>query len=314
MAHSNLRITLCLCLVLLIVFGAFFPSLKNGFVNWDDDNYVVSSSSISSLSASNLKSIFTSFSVGHYQPLTILSYAFDYHFFKLNPYHYHLTNLILHLLNSLLVFYLIYLLSGNIGVSFITAILFGIHPLHVESVAWVSERKDVLYSFFFLLSCITYLYYLTKGRNSKYYLLSLFLFLCSLLSKSMAVTLPLLLLLIDYYLKREPNKQLLLDKIPYFCLTAISCIIVFFGVILFGGLRQEAHFSLFSMLAVASYGIVFYLGKFFLPINLSCLYPYYNFEYNPTYLYSIISVILLSLMVALTVKYTRKLLFGTLFF
>ena len=233
MAHSNLRITLCLCLILLIVFGAFLPSLKNGFVNWDDDCYVLNSSSISSsISASNLKSIFTSFSVGHYQPLTILSYAFDYQLFKLNPYYYHLTNLILHLLNSLLVFYLIYLLSGNIGVSFITAILFGIHPLHVESVAWISERKDVLYSFFFLLSCIIYLYYLTKERNSKYYLLSLFLFLCSLLSKSMAVTLPLLLLLMDYYLKRKPNKELLLDKIPYFFLTAISCIIVFFGVIL----------------------------------------------------------------------------------
>ena len=130
----------------------------------------------------------------------------------------------------------------------------------------------------------------------------------------MAVTLPLLLLLIDYYLKREPNKQLLLDKIPYFCLTAISCIIVFFGVILFGGIRQEAHFSLFSIFAVASYGIVFYLGKLFLPIKLSCLYPYYNFEYNPTYLYSIIAVILLTLIVALSVKYTRKLLFGAFFF
>ena len=310
----NIRIILCLCLILLIVFGAFSSCLKNGFVNWDDDNYIVNNTAISSVSTANLKNIFSSFFVGHYQPLTILSYALDHHFYKLNPLGYHLTNLILHLLNSLLVFYLIYLLSGNIIVSFITAILFGLHPLHVESVAWVSERKDVLYSFFFLLSCIIYLYYLTKGNKSRYYLLSLFLFLCSLLSKSMAVTLPLLLLLLDYYLKRKPGKALFLDKIPYFILSIISCLIVFFGVILFGGIRQEAHFSFFSTLSVASYAIIFYLGKLFLPIKLSCLYPYYNFEYNPTYLYSIIAVILLGILVVLSVKYTRKLLFGMLLF
>ena len=312
---TSLNIAFCTCLILAIVFVAFFPSLKCGLVNWDDDNYVINNTSITSISVPNLKSIFGSFFVGHYQPLTILSYLLNYQFFKLNPFGYHLTNLILHLLNCLLVFYLIYLLSRNIGVSFITAILFGIHPLHVESVAWVSERKDVLYSFFYLLSAITYLYYLTREHKSRYYLISLFLFLCSLLSKSMAVTLPLLLLLMDYYLKRKPNRGAILDKIPYFCLSAISCIIVLFGLILStGGIRQEAHSSLFSILSVASYGIVFYLGKLFLPVKLSCLYPYYNFEYNPTYLYSIIAVILLALIMALSVKYTRKLLFGAAFF
>jgi len=142
--NPNLRISLCICLLLLIVFGAFYPSLKCGFVNFDDDNYVVNNTSISSLSVPNLKAIFGSFFVGHYQPLTILSYLLDYQLFKLNPFGYHLTNLILHSFNSLLVFWLIYLLSGNIGVSFLTAILFAIHPLRVESVAWVSERQDAL--------------------------------------------------------------------------------------------------------------------------------------------------------------------------
>ena len=308
----NPRTTLYICLILLVVFGVFFPSLKNGFVNWDDDNYVVNNSSISSISLPNLKTIFGSFFGGHYQPLTILSYLFNYQFFKLDPYYYHLTNLILHLFNSLLVFYLIYLLSRNTRISFLTAILFGIHPLHVESVAWVSERKDVLYSFFYLLSAITYLYYLTREHKSRYYLFSLFLFLCSLLSKSMAVTLPLLFLLMDYYLKREPNKQLLLDKIPYFCLSLIFGIIAIFGVYSGNAVRSGSHFNLLSMFSVASYAIVFYLGKLFLPIRLSCLYPYYNFEYNPAY--SIIVVILLALIVALSVKYTRKLLFGVVLF
>ena len=274
MHKTSLNIAFCACLILVIVSLSFLPSLKCGLVNWDDDRYLSNTPAVQSLSLTTVKEASTSFFIGHYQPLTILSYALDYHFYKLNPYHYHLTNLILHLLNSLLVFYLIYLLSGNIIVSFITAILFGLHPLHVESVAWVSERKDVLYSFFFLLSCITYLYYLTKGNKHKYYILSLFLFLCSLLSKSMAVTLPLLLLLIDYYLKRKPNKTLLLDKIPYFFLSIIFGIIAIFGV----GIRPKVGFSLFGALSAASYATVFYLGKLFLPIKLSCLYPDYSFE------------------------------------
>ena len=314
MHKTSLNIAFCACLILITVFLSFSPSLKCGLVNWDDDRYLSGTPAVQPISLTAAKEASTSFFIGHYQPLTILSYALDHHFYKLNPLGYHLTNLILHLLNSLLVFYLIYLLSGNIGVSFITAILFGIHPLHVESVAWVSERKDVLYSFFFLSSCIAYLYYRRREHSSKYYILSLFLFLCSLLSKSMAVTLPLLLLLMDYYLKRKPSKTIFLDKIPYFFLSIISCLIVFFGVILFGGIRQEAHFSLLSTLSVASYAVIFYLGKLFLPIKLSCLYPYYNFEYNPTYLYSIIAVILLSVLIVLYVKYTRKILFGAALF
>jgi hypothetical protein len=308
---TSLNIAFCACLILIIVSLSFLPSLKCGLVNWDDDRYLSNTPAVQSLSLTTVKEASTSFFIGHYQPLTILSYALDYHFFKLNPYNYHLTNLILHLLNSLLVFYLIYLLSGNIIVSFITAILFGLHPLHVESVAWVSERKDVLYSFFFLLSCITYLYYLTKEHKSRYYLLSLFFFLCSLLSKSIAVTLPLVILLLDYYLKRKPGKIFFLDKIPYFVLSIIFAIIAIFGVYLDNVVRSEPHFSLFSTLSVASYAIIFYLGKLFLPIKLSCLYPYHNFEYNLTYLYSIIAVVLLGILIVciFSNQWTQRVLF-----
>jgi tetratricopeptide (TPR) repeat protein len=318
MGKTNFRIPLCLILILIIVFGAFYPCLKNGFVNWDDDKYLGETAAAQPFSLAALKDTFTSFSVGHYQPLTILSYLFDYQFFKLKPFGYHLTNLILHLLNCLLVFWFIYLLSRNLALSFLTSLLFAIHPLRVESVVWISERKDVLYAFFYLSALISYLYYLFKEKNSKFYLLSLFLFLCSLLSKSMAVTLPLILLLLDYYLKRKPERAVLLDKIPFFILTLLSSLIVVFGIILFGGIRPGSHYSFLSMLSVASYAIVFYLTKLFLPLKLSCLYPfynfYYNFQYNPLYLYSILTVILLALIVILSVKYTKKLLFGSAFF
>jgi tetratricopeptide (TPR) repeat protein len=172
----------------------------------------------------------------------------------------------------------------------------------------------VLYSFFYLLALISYLYYLAKEKNSRFYLLSLFLFLCSLLSKSMAVTLPLILLLLDYYLKRKPDKSVLLDKIPFFLLALISSITVVFGIILFGRVRPEVHYNFLSMFSVASYAIVFYLGKIFLPVKLSCVYAYYNFEYNPFYSYTIIVVVALFIIIAFSIKYTKKLLFGATFF
>ena len=139
-------------------------------------------------------------------------------------------------------------------------------------------------------------------------------FILSLLSKSMAVTLPFILLLLDYLIKRKPGKVMFIDKIPFFCLSLMSCFIVVFGLIIIGGVRLEPHYGLFSTLATASYGITFYLTKTLFPLNLSCLYPYNNFEYNPVYLYSIITVIILFIVVFVSLRYTKKLLFGAAFF
>ena len=311
---DKLKLITSVVLILITVFAAFLPSLKCGFINWDDYKYIVDNTAITSLSLTSLKTIFTSFFVVHYQPLTILSYSFDYQYYKLNPFGYHLTNLILHIFNCLLVFYFIFLLSKNIGASLITTIFFGIHPLRVESVVWISERKDVLYAFFYLSSMISYIYYLTKNNKLKYYFFSLFLFLCSLLSKSMAVTLPFVLLLLDYYLKRKPEKISFLNKVPYFCLSFIFSSIAILGSYLDNALRSESHYNFFSMLSVACYDIVFYITKLLFPLRLSCLYPYYSSEFNLVYLYSIIAVILLCVGLILSIRYTKKILFGGLFF
>ncbi len=163
----------------------------------------------------NIETIFDSIYMGHYHPLTLLSYSLEYRFFKLNPFAYHLTNLILHLMNGLLVFWLIWMLKGGVLTSLVVSLLFGIHPLHVESVAWISERKDVLCSFFFLGSLVVYLTYL-KTRRMRAYFLSLFLFLLSLLSKSMAVTLPLVLVLCDTLLDRKFDRKCSDRKDPLF--------------------------------------------------------------------------------------------------
>ena len=163
------EIIVCLCLILGVVAAAFFPCLKNGFTNWDDPEYITENPLIRSFSLQNLKTIFSSFIFANYHPITILSFMLEYSFFQFNPYNYHLTNLLLHLSSCLLVFWLVFVITGRISVAILTALLFGVHPLQVESVAWISERKGLLCGFFFLGAIISYLYYLRKERISAYY-------------------------------------------------------------------------------------------------------------------------------------------------
>lgn len=265
------KITFLIFLILVITFIAFLPSLKNGFVNWDDSTYVINNQIIRSFSCENVKSVFTSFFFVNYQPLTILSYSLDYHFYRLNPFGYHLTNLILHLLNCLLVFWLIFVFSYSLPISFITAILFAVHPLRVESVAWISERKDVLYSFFYLGAMISYCYYLLKGRASKYYYLSLSLFILSISAKVVAASLSLALFLIDYIMDRKRDKDRFTDKIPFFILSFIFGVAAIFAVKGVDKIVFQKNFL--DRFMSAGYAVIFYLKKIFIPINLSCLYP-----------------------------------------
>ena len=192
--------------ILIITFLVYFPSLHNELLKtWDDQAYVTHNDLIKSLSFDNIKRIFREDRglYANYHPLTTLSLAVNFQFSKLDSPGYHVTNLLFHLLNTLLVFIFIYKLCGRrLEIAAVVSLLFGLNPMHVESVSWISERKDVLYTFFFLLSVIAYQYYL-KRNDFKFYFLSILLFLCSLLSKAMAASLPLVLLLIDYFLKRK---------------------------------------------------------------------------------------------------------------
>jgi hypothetical protein len=144
------RDNLLVWVVLAITALALSPSLRNGFTNLDDNVLVTDNAMIMQLTPASVREIFTSFHSGLYHPLVLLSYAVEFRFFKLDPLPYHCTNLLLHLLNCALVFWLFRRIAGNQWVAFIVALLFGIHPMHVESVAWVAERKDVLYAAFYL--------------------------------------------------------------------------------------------------------------------------------------------------------------------
>jgi len=246
----------------------------------------------------------------------MLSFAMEYHFFQLNPFVYHLTNLILHLMNCLLAFWMIYLLCGSAGVAFITALLFGIHPLHVESVAWITERKDVFYSFFFLWAAICYLYY-RKAESRRWYYLSLSAFILSLLAKPVGLVLPFVLLAFDFLQKRKWYKEALIEKIPFFALSAVFAIINIYGQYFDPNPRPKQPFNLIEGFFTANYCIVFYLKKLFWPVKLSCIYSYPEkiggFFPLQFYLSSGI-VIFLAVGLFLLRKYNRKIIFGSLFF
>jgi hypothetical protein len=206
--------------LILILVGitaiCFFPMLKNGFTNWDDELYVINNAL---LRGPDLKGIFTQPVVSNYHPLTIISLAINYSISATEPWSYLLLNLVLHLINTILVFKFIHAISDRKTiVAFLTALLFAIHPMHVESVAWISERKDVLYTPFFLLSLLQYWKYLLTEKQKWLWLCFLF-FIFSILSKPAAIVLPILLFLLDYWKSRSFNRKQMLEKIPFFLVT-----------------------------------------------------------------------------------------------
>jgi len=300
------------CVVLILTFIFLSPCLQNNYCNWDDYHLITANHSIKDLSLNNIKEIFTTGYVGTYIPLTVLSFALEYKLSGLNPVISHTINLIFHLFNVLLVFWLIYLLSNNLMVSVIVSLLFGIHPMHVESVAWATERKDMLYSFFYLGSLIFYLYHRAKHKVI-FYFGSIILFILSLLSKPMAITLPIVLILFDFYFEKRFSSKQILPKLPYIIPA------IFLGIvnIHFQGSVRVPFVSYFKHIFVFCYNLIFYLYKIILPVNLSAFYPYpKNFEKTMPLIF-FISPLIIAGLVYLIIKIQKvslKIIFGFLFF
>lgn len=261
--------------VLLTIF-CFLNALKGGFTNWDDVQYVTENNLIRSLSWDNIKTIFTTPSVmGNYHPLAVLSLAIDYHFNKLEPHGYHLTSIAIHTISVALVFIFIQLLTEKPLLAFIVALLFGIHPLHVESVAWVSERKDVLYVCFYVASLIMYL--LSKKDASKriiFLCLSLFFFILSVLSKGEAVTLPVVLLLIDYYQGEKYDTVGIIFKALFFVVAIVMGLVAVHAQKITGAIKDVPDNTLWERILFAGYSFMTYTIKLIYPGNLSAYYPY----------------------------------------
>jgi protein O-mannosyl-transferase len=263
-----------LAAIVILTAIVYFRATQNDFTFWDDPSQVSENTDIRALTFENIKTMFSKYYVNMYQPLTTLSFAIEYHFAGLNPTVYHTTNVILHLFNLVLVFFLVSRLAKNTTVGLVAACLFGIHPMHVESVAWITERKDVLYAFFYLGALIFYLRYI-NGKQQKYYWSTLAFFLLSLFTKSAAVTFALVVVLVDWYENRKFDKRLILEKIPFFILALIFGIISIYSQTgLDSGNIIGGKYSIPQRPFLAAYALVFYVSKLFIPINLSALHIY----------------------------------------
>ncbi len=250
--------------------------LNNDIATWDDTPYIRENALVKDLSWEGIKHIFSTPSMGNYHPLTILSYAIEYSFVQLEPWLYHFDNLLLHILCTVLVYWLVWLLSKNRIAAVINALLFGLHPMHVESVAWAAARKDVLYGAFYLGSVILYVYYLrAASKKGMLYTGVLLLFILSLLSKPVAVVLPLTLLLIDYIEKRQWSKKVIIEKLPHFILSLVFGIIAVKSQHTAGAMAmQKVEYNMLERIALGGYAFITYLWKAIVPASLRCLYHY----------------------------------------
>ena len=264
-----------LILALIATAIVFIPSLMNDFVTWDDDVNILKNPNLQVFDWHSIKGIFTETVIGNYNPLSILSLAIEKAIFGLNATVIHVNNLILHLI----CIFFVYKVSIQLKLSPITAgivaILFGIHPMRVESVAWVTERKDVLFGAFYFSAIFTYIKYILSNKQHRRFLWwTIGLFFLSLLSKIQAVSLPLSFLAIDYYLKRDLNIKLIIEKAIFFLM---SLGIGVLGIIMLskeGSLDQATSYSFVERLLVGGYSYIIYLIKFIFPYEMSPLYPY----------------------------------------
>jgi protein O-mannosyl-transferase len=306
-------------LVVVLFTGLLYiRSLQNNLTSFDDDFYITNNPFLKDFSLKGIAAIFTSFYSSNYHPLTTLTWFFEYHLFGINPLPYHLVNVLLHLVNTWLVYKLVSKLSGNVNTALIVSLLFGIHPMHVESVAWVSERKDVLYAAFYLSALMAYVRYIGSGLKANHYTHMMLLFIASLLSKSAAVTLPALLIVIDVYKGRGISVRSLLEKVPLFLLSAV------FGIL--AVLSQKEGGALSSLLA--SYGLVngiflftsglaFYIIWLAAPFSLSAMHYFPNVHDGwlpwPYYL-SLPFLFVIAWLIARPGRYRREVVFGFSFF
>ncbi|MGA9452726.1 MAG: hypothetical protein WBW41_15440, partial [Verrucomicrobiia bacterium] len=229
-ANSRLFVTVCLVLVLGTLV-TYWPVTRHAFVHYDDDQYLVENSHVNSgLTWTNIVWAFENKHAGNWHPLTWIAHMAGCQMFGLNPAGHHLVNVLFHIINSLLLFLFLTRTTGAFWRSALVAAFFAWHPLRVESVAWAAELKDVLSAFFWMLTLVVYASYARKPGVFCYFLALLF-FTCGLLSKAMVVTLPCVLLLLDFWpLNRfasKPARQLVIEKIPFFVLAAVVSVVTF---------------------------------------------------------------------------------------
>ena len=269
--------------VAVVAVVVYLPALANTFTNWDDPGYVTENSHLGSFDAHFLTWAFTTFRQAGWNPLTWISLGIDHALFGLDPWGYHLTNVLLHGATTLAVVLLVGTLfsrawnafDGRVLVAAVVAgMIFAVHPLHVESVAWVSERKDVLFGLFYVVALLFYLRFTEHHRRADYFA-SLGAFALALLAKPMAVSLPLVLVILDVYLLGRFSKpggiHVIVEKIPFVALGIASSVVTIMAQ--WHGGAVARHIGLGERLWIAERAFGFYLAKTAWPTNLVPMYP-----------------------------------------
>jgi len=327
--NSKKKTLLCVALG-LSTWALYLPSIRFDFLGYDDQQYVTENPHIrAGLTARGLVWAF-GYHAGNWHPLTWISHMLDCQAYGLHPAGHHLTNVLLHTATTVLLFLVLSRMTGTLWRSAAVAALFGWHPLHVESVAWVAERKDVLSGFFFMLTLGAYAGYVTRVERNKevqsrlfWYFISFFFFALGLMSKPMVVTLPFVLLLLDYWpLKRfqlpiANNKllfRLFLEKVPFLLLAAIACVLTVMAQTRAHAVVSTAGLPIPNRIAHALISYVHYLSAMFFPRHLAVYYPYGTV----TSIAKIIAaVVVLGLISAVAIRFARGspyLLVGWLWF
>jgi tetratricopeptide (TPR) repeat protein len=275
----NYRLALLCFLLAVVTFAVYLPVRNHEFVRYDDDVYVARNPNVQSgLTAQNIKWAFTASYCSYWHPLTWLSHMLDYQLFDARPGPQHLVNVFLHAANTLLLFIVLNRMTNRIWPCVFVACLFALHPLNVESVAWVAERKNVLSTLFWLLTMLAYARYAERPSIDRY-LITLVLFAMGLMSKPMLVTLPFALLLLDYWpLNRLLNSQFsilnsLFEKLPFIFLSGISGIITFITAKKVGAMSDVYLVPFRERIANAIVSYLDYIGKMIWPARLAVLYP-----------------------------------------
>jgi hypothetical protein len=270
-----------------LTLAAYWQVRENDFVAYDDPEYITQNPHVKSgLSIEGIGWAWTGVHSYNWHPITWLSHMLDAELFGINPAGHHWTSVLFHTANTLLLFLFLKRATDSYGPSLLVAALFSIHPLHVESVAWASERKDVLGAFFWISALVAYERY-ARDKDGANYLLCLFLFILGLMSKPMVVTLPLVLLLLDYWPLGRTGRaagrglgvmsstfRLCFEKLPFFLFSAGSCLLTYLIQKGSGAVISLSDLPMLNRMANAAVSYATYVRKMFFPVDLTCLYPH----------------------------------------
>jgi Flp pilus assembly protein TadD len=322
--HQTALFLSLLVLLAVVVVIVHWPVLSAKVLSFDDDQYLTANHLVQNPSWRSAKrfisEVFKPSTVGgYYQPLTMISLMLDYSAAgdvnNLRPFH--RTSLGLHAANTILVAVILYVVFGNAWIAVICGLLFGLHPMTVEPMAWVSERKTLLASFFAFLSLLSYVSYAkVKKRTVWLYCSSLLAYILSLLSKPTPIALPLLFILLDWWPLKRVNLKTLLEKIPFIIIAMVSAIVTFISQTTVSPPNIAGGYGIQNIWLVLCYNIVFYPLKILWPVNLSSFYPFpepFNLS-NPVLIISVIATIILLSMLVLSTRWTKAFLAGWLFF